>query len=182
MRRIALSAGHQSLVGRDRGAVSPYGIEGNVAEELKLLVRLYLAEMGIKASIDPKDSVTKQTVNLFRQYFSGGDICLDIHFNSSTNPNASGTECVVPLKATDFEKELATELSGVISAVLNIRNRGVITEAQTYRKKLMWMTLPCEAVLIEICFLSNKHDMEVYNLRKHEVARNIAAVLAKYRK
>lgn len=180
-RRIALSAGHASVAGKDRGAASGDHIEGNLAEDLKLRVKHHLALMGVKCSIDPPDSVTKDTVALFKKYFKGNDICLDIHFNSSVKPEAYGTECVIPASYTDFEQDLATALCTYVSAALNTRNRGIITELQTYRKKLMWMTIPAENVLLEVCFVSNKGDMAKYEQRKDEVAQAIASVLYQYR-
>jgi N-acetylmuramoyl-L-alanine amidase len=180
MRKLAISAGHASVQGYDQGAVNDTLTEGKITEILKNQIVNYLHAYGIKVSVDPVDSVTKRTVQLFRKYFFGKDICVDLHFNSSLNKNATGTEVVIPAKYSEFEYKLALELSAHISSTLNIRNRGVITELQTYRKKLMWMTLPCETVLIEVCFLSNENDLAAYNLKEKDIARTIANILIKY--
>ncbi len=181
MRKIAISAGHTNQPGMDQGCDNGHDFEGQYAVELRDLVKKYLEANGVKVSVDPNNSPTGSTVKLFRQYFFGSDICVDIHFNSNPKKSASGSETVIPALYSQFEHDLATELTAAVSSTLGIRNRGVITELQTFRKKLLWMTLKCETVLLEVCFLSNDSDMMSYKQRRNEVAKAIATILFKYR-
>lgn len=178
-RRIAISAGHSNTKGRDEGAVGNGYIEGELTVELRQLVYNYILSKGIKCSIDKNDSVTFETVALFKQYFGAEDILIDIHFNSAS-PLATGTETLVPAEYDEFEYSLAYDLSRSISNVLNIKNRGVKTELESARKKLLWMTLKSKTVLIETCFISNKKEIENYIKNKENVARAIGDILIAY--
>jgi len=180
-RRIAISAGHSNLQGKDRGAVSQWMVEGVETVKLRDLVVERFKKLNQKVNTDPNSNVTYQTVALFKKYFDANDIVLDIHFNASTNPNASGTEVIVPNDATNIELAIATELSSNISTLLIIPNRGVISEKNTPRKKLLWMTIPSINILLEVCFLSNERDCMVYELQKERVADTIVDVLLKFK-
>lgn len=105
---------------------------------------------------------------------------VDIHLNAAASNKATGTEVLVPEKYSDFEIKLATELSRAISASLGIPNRGVKTETQSARKKLLWMTIPAENILIECFFISNPSDVNSYHLYGDFMCNAIADVLYKY--
>jgi hypothetical protein len=79
-----------------------------------------------------------------------------------------------------FENAIANKLSNVISGTLGIANRGVKTELDSARRKLVWMSLPGEAILIETCFLSNESDMVRYNANFYVLCNNIAQVIGTY--
>lgn len=177
-RRIAISAGHSNVKGQDRGAVSNGYIEGELTVELRDLIKEALNNTNVPCSIDPNSNVTFQTVALFRQYFNtGNDICIDIHFNAG---GGTGTEVLIPDNFSLVEQELATALAHVISSRLQIFNRGVKQEKYSARKKLFWMTIPAETILIEVAFLDNAKDMSSYNNQKVLLADEIASVLMSY--
>lgn len=180
-RRIAISAGHTNVVGQDRGAAANGYIEGNLTVELRDLIKKELGVFGVAASIDPNESATGDTVRLFRRYFVADDIVVDIHFNAAT-PQATGTEVIIGNNASPFEKKLAADVANTIATTLSIRNRGVKTEAQTPRKKLLWFTIPSETILIEVCFLSSVDDMIKYQRKKKALAANLAHLFSKYLK
>jgi len=177
MRRIALSAGHSNVKGQDRGAQGNGILEGEETVVFRDLVKLRLEKHGVKVSVDPNSSVTGDTVRLFKKYFSGSDVCIDIHFNSASSPNATGTEVIIPVKYSRYEHDLALALCQIISSTLGIKNRGFKTELQTPRKKLFWMTIPAETVLIETCFLSNLRDVQSYKANKEELANAVGDII-----
>lgn len=180
MRRIAISAGHSNVPGQDMGAAGNNLIEGVEAVKIRNKVEQRLEQLGVKVSVDPDNSVTGATVRLFSQYFKGRDVVVDIHLNAAASNKATGTEVLVPEKYSDFEIKLATELSRAISASLGIPNRGVKTETQSARKKLLWMTIPAENILIECFFISNPSDVNSYHLYGDFMCNAIADVLYKY--
>lgn len=189
MRRIAISAGHSNEPGKDNGAFSILNIdgvptaftEGHLTVELRNLIIEEAKKRDIVINKDGDKSVTFQTVALFKQWFRDKDIVIDIHFNAVDNPSASGTLCIVPKSSTSFERSLAGELAATISAAIGCKNRGVITEKESARKKLLFMTIPAENVLIEVCFITNFSDMFKYKNNKKLVAKAIVEILEKYR-
>lgn len=181
MRRVAISAGHSNVQGQDRGAIGNGLIEGVETVKIRNQVKQYLECAGAKVSVDPDWSATGATVKLFRQYFYGKDIVIDIHLNAATSPTATGSEVIVPSDCTDFEHRLATELTAEISSRLGIRNRGVKREWETPRKKLLWFTIPAETVLIECFFLSNPYDVGKYQQYFNYMSEGIANIILKYR-
>lgn len=181
MRRIAISAGHSNVVGQDQGACGNGLIEGVETIKIRNQIKRYLGLFNIPVSIDPDWSMTGATVKLFRQWFYGKDIVIDIHINAASSISATGTEVIVPNDCSDFEHSLAAELSKEISERLEIRDRGVKREYQSARKKLLWMTIPAETVLIECFFITNKYDVEKYERNFNSMCEGIANVLFTYR-
>lgn len=176
MRTIFLSAGHSNVFGQDRGAEGNGYIEGNLAVELRHKIVVELQKRGVMPKTDPDSNVTAKTVSLFKGIVNRSDIALDIHFNAGP-PSATGCEVVIPRIYSKFEYILASELSNIISNTLNIRNRGILTEDRTPRKKLAWMTIPCENVLLEVCFITNVMDMQKYNEKVEQLSFRIADLI-----
>lgn len=183
MRKIFISAGHSNKEGRDRGASGNGFIEGVLTVELRDLVCNELKKLGVTPIIDSNDSILSQTIAFFKNLVASESILLEVHWNASENTQAKGTETLIPKSFTTFERELAEALSKNVSDVLNIPlrgNLGVITEAESARGTLGWMRLNGENVLMEICFITNKDEMEKYQLNKVRLAREIAKTLVKF--
>lgn len=176
MRTIYLSAGHSNVVGQDRGASGCKLVEGNLTVDFRRKLIAELQLQGITPKTDPDENITVKTVSLFKGMVGLTDIALDIHFNAGP-PTATGCEVIIPQKYTRFEFNVAANISSIISRVLEIRNRGVLTEDRTPHKKLAWMAIPCENILMEICFISNMKDMEKYNNKDQQLANNLATYL-----
>jgi N-acetylmuramoyl-L-alanine amidase len=183
MRKIFISAGHSNKPGRDRGASGNGFIEGNLAAELRSLIVVELQEQGINPIVDNDDSILSETINLFKNKTSPNSIVVDIHFNAGP-PTATGTETLIPSDNTLFERQLAEKISDIIHKRLGIRKRGnynghlgVKTEAESHHGRLGWMRLTGENILLEVCFITNKNDIESYNRNKIELAKDIANVL-----
>ncbi len=184
MRKIYISAGHSNKAGRDRGASGNNFIEGELTAEFRGLLVKELNKLGVKPITDADDTIFSQTVNYFRNLVDSKAIVLDIHWNSAT-PQAKGTETLIPGKPTSFEIKLAESLSKKVGEVLEIPLRGkngVKTELESHHKKLAWMSLTGENVLMEVCFISNKSEMNTYQKNKNILAENIAKVLYNFAK
>jgi N-acetylmuramoyl-L-alanine amidase len=182
MRKIIVSAGHSAKTGagRDNGAASPYGIEGVEADIFRDLVVKELQNLGVNTVTDGDDTILADSIGTFKKIATEEDILVEWHFNSAS-PAATGTEVLIPDANTVLEKEIASKIANEISITLGIKNRGVKTEADSARGKLGWMRqLPGSNILPEICFISNKSDMEKYQTNKTKLAKNIANILASY--
>lgn len=190
MKKIYLSAGHSSKIGRnvdgktiDNGASGNGFVEGVVAEELRSLIVKELTKKHIHVITDGNNTVLSQTIQEFKKTADKNSILVDIHLNASSNPKATGTETLVPNNPSILERQIAQDLSKVVSETLGIQVRGVKgvkTEAESARGSLGFMRLIGENVLMEICFISNPSDMAKYTSNKQKLAENIADVLIKY--
>ena len=188
-RKIFISAGHTNVVGRDRGAQGNGFFEGDLTHELRDMTIKYLEDIyRTRAHADGNNNTLSQTLSWIRHLTSPRCIVLDIHFNAAT-PAAEGVECFVPAKFTAFEIGLAGDLVDAVVKRTSFKRRGntggrlgVKDEGMSARKKLGWMTITGENVLLEVCFISNKQEMQVYQLQKHQIAKEIARVLHEWSK
>nr|DAO84209.1 MAG TPA: Cell wall hydrolase autolysin [Caudoviricetes sp.] len=190
-RKIILSAGHSTKFGEDRGAFGNNFVEG--IENAKIRKRVYEIlknKYNTEVIIDGDETILRASMNYFtnlirtKKYADKDVIALEIHFNASPNPTANGTETVIPAEHTKFECELANEISRGISGLLNTRLRGevdgltgVITEASSRAKRLGWMRIPAQNVLLETCFISNTKEMEAYVKNFEPICQTLAAIL-----
>lgn len=182
MRDIIVVAGHTNVQGLDRGAsFGPY-IEGELTIEFRDLVITELSNLGIKAKTDSNKNALAQTLQWLKvNLFSNKTICLDIHWNAAGVAQANGSEVIVPDVSSSFERQLATAILGVFTSY-GFKPRGVKPEGQTARKRLGWMRPNAENILLEVCFLTNKLDMKLYQNNKHGIAKKIARVLYDFSK
>ena len=177
MRKIIISAGHG---GTDPGASGNGYIERDLAIELRNLIVSELKVLGISALSDDDKNALKQTLLWLRGKFTTGDILLDIHWNAAGNPDANGSEVIIPQIASAFEKDLAAAILKCFTS-FGYRDRGVKPETETARKSLGWMRPNAENILIEVCFISNITDIKLYQANKQGIARRVAATLAHFR-
>lgn len=166
---LFITAGHNLF---DSGAVEGALVEANLTKELRDLIASYL----------PKDSYwldkdnwnVGQTANAVALLCNIRDLCLDLHFNDSDNPKASGCEMIVGDLPIDGTIAKAEKLLAITSAVLKIPNRGIKSESETPRGKLAMMRIPCQTMILEVSFLSNTGDMEHYQAHKEVLAEALA--------
>lgn len=189
-RRVFLSAGHSTTPGRDMGAVSMdrKHIEGiKVAEFRALVFQILLDHYNYRASIDSNDSITSQTIALFSKYTTPRCILIDFHMNAAGNPKAQGVETLVPKNPSKFELGLAQEISEAIHHGTSfplrgnfMGRKGVRSEEESQHKRFSWMRMVGENILLELAFISNPQEMEVWDLQKHQVAKRVADVIWKW--
>jgi LysM repeat protein len=176
MRKIFISSGHSNKKGADRGAVGNGYIEGELAVEFRDLLVKELKYLGVSPIVDSNDSILSKSIAFFKNKTSSDSIVLEIHWNASS-AQATGVEVLVPSPPSEFEKNKAKEISSLIARVLNVRDRGVKTEADSHHGRLGWMRLTGENLLIEMCFITNKSDMESYQANKNKLAKEMASML-----
>jgi len=168
---IYIVAGH---TGRGTGASSIYLDEGVETIVLRNLICLNFTRLNFLdfETDDDKDSL--QTVlNKLKDKVKKDDIVLDIHFNSA-NQSANGSEIFIPTNCTDKEKNLAEKLLKTVTDTLQIKSRGVKVEGQSQHSRLGILHLPCTTVLLEVCFLTNKSDVNRYKENREVLAERIA--------
>lgn len=186
-RTLWLSAGHSNAPGKDQGSEyrnTGFGLsreltvtEGAMAADLRLMIYKILQDAGFgdRVKLDDSRNVTAETFKQWRGMVRKQDLAIDIHFNSFTNKTASGTEVLVPDTYSKMEFAVAGRLAQVTHDVMGIPLRGgrggVKTESESKRGSLLWMKLPCETILWEVCFPSNPAEQDKYwNSRRHLAA------------
>ena len=178
MRKVILSAGHG---GTDPGASGNGFIERDLAIELRDLIAAELRMLNISPLMDDNRNALKDTLAWLRGKFGSKDLLIDIHWNAAANPEAKGTEVIVPNLPTYFETSFAKAMLKVFTD-LGFRERGVKPESLTARKSLAWMRPTAENILIEVCFISNPTDMKLYQANKNTIAKRLAATIHHYAK
>ena len=173
-RKIIISAGHG---GNDPGAVANGYTERDLAIEFRELLVKELLLLGVKPLIDDNKNALKQTLAWLTGKYSSKDILLDIHWNAASS-KARGTEIIVPDNASIFENNFAKNILNVFVSN-GFVNRGVKPESQTARKRLGWMRPPAENILIEMGFITNLLDINLYQNLKYKLAKELAFVIYK---
>lgn len=180
MRKIFISAGHSSNLKKDVGAVANGYIEGELTVEFRDLVYKNLKLLSINPIIDDNDSILSQTLNTFRNLTNNKSLLIEFHWNSF-NSKSTGVETLIPENPSEFERSFAEKMSKVISETLSIPlrgRRGVKTESESQHRRLGWMRLAGENILVEICFISNPNDMESYQKNKELLAQRVALLIS----
>lgn len=109
----------------------------------------------------PKDYVSATKVA--NQY--NLDLLISIHFNSSTNASATGTE-VLYCVGSEKGKAYAERFSKAIADSLGLKNRGAKATSDIYIVNNT--KAPC--VLLECLFVSNKRDCQKFSSEKIALA------------
>lgn len=180
MRKIFLSAGHSNKPGRDRGAAGNGFIEGELTALLREKVYNNLLAMGAPVSKDMDDTILSDSVRFFNKITTHESIVCEFHFNAGPE-SATGTETLVSVNPTYFEKKLAEAMSKAAHEVLGIPMRGqngvkLETDSQ-HPNGLGWMRIPGQNILIEVCFISNPNEINRYAQLEDNLAEAYAKVL-----
>jgi len=187
MRTVFLSAGHTNNPKRDMGAMSVYGTEGEETVLFRGRLSNKLKSLNVPVVSDYDDSTLSQSLAYFKNLTSSKSIVVDIHFNSSSSNKATGVEVLIPKDNTDFERQLGSTVSIAIGKILMIPVRGLYrglrgikTELESHHGRLGWMNLTGENILIEICFISNKDDMQSYRKNLDKLVEEVALILQSF--
>ena len=175
MSKVFLIAGHNGSGTGANGVID----EGKETIILRELIAKNLYDMGVVVIKDDNLTPLTKVVQWLRNQITKKDICIDIHFNASSNNSANGSEVFIPTKNTPDEVELANMFRVTLSKVF--KDRGVSLESKSYHGKIgMLSGFDCCNVLLEVCFVSNKTDADTYNSKKIELAYELALDILEY--
>ena len=178
MRKIYLTAGH-------RGGNTGVNVNGFQEAEETIWLRDQIAERlkkkGVQVFTDENEAQLNDVVKAINKTCEITDICVDLHFNAVANPTANGTEVFKPFNYSMTEIELAEDLLYATTYILETKNRGVKREGEGSHKRLaMLSNIKCNSVLVEVCFASNRADLDKYLAHKDELVIMYAEVLLRH--
>ena len=174
-----ISAGHNNKgIKRDSGAVGNGYQEADLTVEFRDMVIAECLKLGVKVIKDNDDE--RLGTYLERIKTGSGSVVVEYHFDASDKPTATGTTGLIEAEADRLDKAFAKELTDITATTLGIKNRGVITEAQSHRGSLGLMREDGIICLMEIAFISNKQDMISYQNNKKSLAVKHAQIIKKY--
>lgn len=176
--KLYLISGHHN---NDSGAVALGYKENELTIEFRNLILAYIKNYSPRTSviIDDDNDTLSEVISTVNSTVEKDDIIIDIHFNSF-NGEVSGTECFIPKVSSNLEKNIANEICVFYSETMKIPNRGVKIPSQSARGSLGILKGLGHRILIEICFLDNKYDIQEYIKYKYILANGTAEILEKY--
>ncbi len=176
---IYASAGHNpGGLKIDPGAIGNGKREADLTVEFRNLVIEQLKKSGAKYISDNDSESLGQYLK--RIQTGSGSVVLEFHFDAAASTSATGCTALIGSDADMNDKAFAKELVEVTASILQIKNRGVLSEADSHRGRLGLMRESGIVSLLEICFISNPADISAYEKHKIELAVKIAAILIKY--
>mgnify|MGYP003425280700 FL=1 len=176
---IFISAGHNPHgIKIDVGAVANGYTEADLAINFRELVEIELNRMRVQYVTDNDGERLAQYLERIKT--GNASVVLEFHFDASDNPKATGATTIVGVDADRLDIAFARELANATSNILGVKNRGVISEAQSHRGRLGLMRENGIVSLLELCFISNKSDLEKFFKNKFILAREIAKIIVRY--
>lgn len=178
---VFLSAGHNSkstTVRQDPGAVGVHGLkEGDLTIEFRDLVAHELDILGIRFIKDSDNETLQQYLNRIQS--GDGSIVIEYHFDAGP-ATATGSTSLMEVDADRLDKAFSKEILEATTSTLGIKSRGTKFENETRFSKLALMKENGILCLHELCFITNEHDIERYQLKKKELAKYHARIIQKY--
>jgi hypothetical protein len=183
MGRIFISAGHGGVEnGRpDPGSV----VDGTTeAQEMILLRDQIVPELrsrGFEILAVPDDLSLDGTINWINFRYRSGDIALEIHAESFSNPSARGA--TVYYIANNDQRKAHAELLllALLRRVPQLPSRGAKPDTQTGLGSLTFCRSTIgPSLLMEVCYLSNPDDRNLLQTRRRDFALGIADGLASW--
>jgi len=171
---IFISAGHHL---KDPGAVANGVQENLLTIDLRNLVTQSLTKLGAKYIIDKDTETLAQYLGRIKS--GTGSVICELHFNAGST-KAEGMEVLIPERNTEEERTLGAAICDAGHATMGLRYRGVFDETKSHRKRLGLMRKEGINVLVEVCFITNKSDLEKYEGGKGLFAQKLAELLKKY--
>lgn len=162
---IIVNAGHYddplTLKVDDPGAVRDRLIEQVECIKIRDALVPLLTNEGFKVLSVPDHLNLAQSIDWINKqiHYLNDALAIDIHLNALSDTKARGTEAFHGTSITS--EKIAEALSEEVAKQLGIPDRGAKPDTQTAVGQLGWIRKTnCWSTLIEVCFISNKEDMD----------------------
>lgn len=174
-----VSAGHNTKgIKVDPGAVANGYHEADLAVEFRNLVVENLKAKKVKVITDLDNERLGEYLK--RIETGSGSVVLEFHFDAAASSKATGTTSLIGNDADRLDKAFAKEIVELTSKTLGIKNRGVLSEADSHRGSLGLMREQGVVCLLELCFITNPDDLKAYHAQKKVLAVQIADIVERY--
>lgn len=167
MRNIVITAGHSNT---DPGAVNGVVTEAHIVTDFRNMVAHYLKEAGRNFVTDGAGNDNQPLAKAIA-LIKPGDLAVEFHCNSFSNPNATGVETL----SSGMHKAIGAAICNAVASTLNIANRGAKDEGSGQHSRLGFVR--AGGIIVELFFISNQEDLKRYLDKKWLVAKAVANVL-----
>ncbi|MFA9375742.1 MAG: N-acetylmuramoyl-L-alanine amidase [Lachnotalea sp.] len=175
---ILLISGHGA---GDSGAVSKFGTEATLTIEMVNMIKEKLNKYAT-VSLYPIDrnAYSDCKNGKLQVDFANYSYVLEVHFNACVNDTTgdgktTGTEIYV----TNAEKTVGVETKIISNlATLGLKNRGVKRTNFTVIARAK--AAGASSALLEVCFIDDKDDMDVYNDKKDSIAASVVNAIVSH--
>ena len=168
--KFTVTAGHSD---KDPGACANGYKEADLALWLRNTIASKLRQLGHTVQEDGTDN-QNQPLTTAITLIPKADKAIEIHFNAAASALACGVETI----ALPKDKSLAQNISSAIACTLGTKlrgDKGFIDQSKSARGKLGFVSNG--GLIVEVCFITNKAEMDSYQDRKWLVASAITRVL-----
>lgn len=179
---LYLLAGHTIIDGKGTGA---FGLDGfdEAIEAAKLrddITKLLLAK-NVTVTNDLDTTPLGKLSMWLKSIVKKNDKVIEIHFNAGP-PTATGVEVYVDDTPAPEEVVFGRQIATTISRVLGIKlrgNAGVRLESESQHRSLAIISVPSAAinVLIEVCFLTNRSNIDLYRRNYNLLVEALAEII-----
>ena len=166
--KILLIAGHGD---GDPGAIGNGYKEADLTRDAVTLLQKKLSKVADITVFDFNKNMYKYLKSGNTYPFKNFDYVIEVHLNSHTNIDAKGSEILVHTseKGVSVEEKILENIQA-----LGFKNRGVIPRDDLLVMNTVKKKYGVSHALIELCFLSNKSDIQRYISNKAKVIDAIA--------
>ena len=170
---VTITAGHSNT---DSGAVNGSDRESDIAQDMRNIVAHYLRAKGITIRTDGEgkwNASLSQAVKLI----AGSKIAVEFHCNAATSKSAKGVEALAQTKDKVISQKLCAAVSSVMGNPLR-GDKGWKAENSGQHSRLAYVS--SGGIILELFFISNDAELEIWKQKKWLVGKAVAEVLAEY--
>ena len=182
IKRLFIDTGHgtnNTGSGYDPGARSLYGQEHEIVTRIAGALVYAMSPLAVEEV--PDDIPLRDTPAWINARYERGDYLISLHMNAGPS-SASGTEVIYAVTAPVGRRLEAAAVSEAIAKVLRVPDRGAKRDIDTPSGKGQGLAIVrdtrCPALLIELGFVTNRHDVNaVRNRGVSAVANGIRSLI-----
>ena len=170
---VTITAGHSNT---DSGAVNGSDRESDIAQDMRNIVAYYLKSKGVAIRTDGEGKGNlplSEAVKLIK----GSKIAVEFHCNAATSKSAKGVEALAQQKDKLISQKLCQAVSSVMGNPLR-GDKGWKPENSGQHSRLAYVSHG--GIILELFFISNDAELEVWKQKKWLIGKAVAKVLAEY--
>lgn len=171
---VTITAGHGA---GDPGAVNGHITEANIATDMRNMITLYLERKGITVRNDGNGN-DNQSLRQAIRLIKDSDLAIELHCNAFSNARAGGVEALAQAKDKAICRKLCAAVSDVMGIAIRGKDGGFKSEGSGQHSRLGYVR--AGGIILELFFISNPRELEIYQAKKWLIARELADVIAEH--